>query len=49
MLLIRPGKPWRNPVIESFDSRLRDECLNIHMFWFLATPGQPHAGGGTTS
>jgi len=29
------GGPWRNPFIESFNGRLRDECLNIHLFWSL--------------
>jgi putative transposase len=32
---IPPGQPWRNGYIESFNSRLRDECLNINMFWSL--------------
>ena len=35
MLLIPTGEPWRNPFIESFNGRLRDECLNIHLFWSL--------------
>ena len=26
-------QPWRNDYIESFNSRVRDECLNINMFW----------------
>jgi putative transposase len=30
---IRPGKPVENAFIESFNGRLRDECLNEH--WFL--------------
>ena len=30
----RPGKPTDNAVIESFNRRLRDECLNQH--WFLS-------------
>jgi putative transposase len=30
----RPGKPNDNAFIESFNSRLRDECLNEH--WFLS-------------
>ena len=30
----RPGKPTDNPYIESFNGKLRDECLNIH--WFLS-------------
>jgi putative transposase len=30
----RPGKPTDNSFVESFDARLRDECLNTH--WFLS-------------
>jgi transposase InsO family protein len=30
------GQPWRNGYIESFNSRVRDECLNINMFWSLS-------------
>ena len=30
---IEPGKPVQNAVMESFNGRLRDECLNQH--WFL--------------
>ena len=30
---IQPGKPIQNAHIESFNGRLRDECLNSH--WFL--------------
>ena len=30
----RPGKPTDNAFIESFNSRLRQECLNEH--WFLS-------------
>lgn len=29
---IRPGKPTENGYIESFNGRLRDECLNVHEF-----------------
>ena len=29
---IRPGKPVENGYIESFNGRLRDECLNAHVF-----------------
>lgn len=32
---IRPGKPVENGYIESFNGRLRDECLNVHLFWSL--------------
>jgi putative transposase len=28
----RPGKPTDNAFIESFNSSLRDECLNVHWF-----------------
>jgi putative transposase len=31
---IRPGKPVENAFIESFNGRVRDECLNQH--WFLS-------------
>jgi putative transposase len=30
----RPGKPTDNAVIESFNGRFREECLNQH--WFLS-------------
>lgn len=29
---IRPGKPVENAFIESFNGRLRDECLDVHQF-----------------
>jgi putative transposase len=29
------GEPWRNGYVESFNSRIRDECLNINSFWSL--------------
>jgi putative transposase len=32
---IPPGEPWRNGYVESFNSRIRDECLNINTFWSL--------------
>lgn len=31
----RPGKPVENAFIESFNGRLRDECLNVHQFTSL--------------
>jgi len=34
--LIEPGKPNQNAYIESFNGRLRDECLNEH--WFTSLP-----------
>lgn len=33
---IEPGKPTQNGYIESFNGRLRDECLNEHWFISLA-------------
>ncbi len=33
LAFIRPGKPNENAYVESFNGRLRDECLNEH--WFL--------------
>ena len=32
---IRPGKPVENAYIESFNGRVRDECLNLHLFQTL--------------
>jgi putative transposase len=32
---IRPGKPVENCYIESFNGRLRDECLNTNVFTTL--------------
>jgi putative transposase len=36
LAFIPPGEPWRNGYVESFNSRVRDECLNINIFWSLA-------------
>ena len=33
---IRPGKPVENGYIESFNARLRDECLNVTLFESLS-------------
>jgi putative transposase len=37
---IEPGKPVQNAFIESFNSRLRDECLNEHVFLSLTEARQ---------
>ena len=34
LAFIRPGKPIENCLVESFNGRFRDECLNLH--WFLS-------------
>ena len=36
MRFIDPGKPVQNAYVESFNGRLRDECLNEHWFSTLA-------------
>lgn len=33
---IAPGEPQQNGFVESFNGRLRDECLNEHLFPSLA-------------
>ena len=35
MLHIEPGSPWENRNCESFDGKLRDECLNGEIFYSL--------------
>jgi len=37
---IEPGKPVKNAFVESFNGRLRDECLNEHVFLSLAEARQ---------
>lgn len=39
-LLIDPGQPTQNAYIESFNGRLRDECLNDHWFTSLSQARQ---------
>ena len=34
-LYIEPGSPWENPYSESFNSRFRDELLNVELFTSL--------------
>ena len=36
LAFIRPGKPTENGFIESFNGRLRDECLNVEIFRSMA-------------
>ncbi len=35
LIFIAPGKPMQNGHVESFNGRLRDECLNVN--WLLNT------------
>lgn len=35
-IYIEPGCPWENGVVESFHSRLREECLNQEIFYSRA-------------
>lgn len=37
---IQPGRPMQNGYIESFNGRLRDECLNAHWFATMADARQ---------
>jgi putative transposase len=48
--LIEPGKPNQNAYIDSFNGRLRDECLNERCFPACCThaPRLNAAGGNTT-
>ena len=32
---IPPGEPWQNGYVESFNNRVRDECLNLNQFHSL--------------
>ena len=32
-IFIEPGKPWQNGLGESFNSRMREECLNMELFY----------------
>lgn len=34
-LFIEPGSPWENGYCESFNSKLRDELLNVEIFTTL--------------
>lgn len=34
-LFLEPGSPWENGYVESFNGRLRDECLNANLSSFL--------------
>jgi putative transposase len=36
LVFITPGRPVENSYLESFNGRLRDECLNVSLFFSLA-------------
>ena len=47
---IQPGKPVQNAYAESFNGRLRDECLNANWFTSLSdAPGKSKPGGRITT
>ena len=46
---IRPGKPVQNGYIESFNGRLRDECLNGEIFFSLADARKNSSAGAATT
>lgn len=46
---IAPGKPQQDGFVESFDGRLRDECLNEHLFSSLAAARRIIGHGGRTT
>ena len=35
-MIIEPGSPWKNGYCESFNSKLRDELLNVEIFYSFA-------------
>jgi transposase InsO family protein len=39
---IEPGSPWQNPYVESFNARMRDELLNVEVFYLPG--GGPNPG-----
>ena len=34
-MYIEPGSPWENGYVESFNGKLRDELLNLEVFYTL--------------
>jgi transposase InsO family protein len=45
---IAPGRPMQNAFAESFIGRLRDECLNEHLFRGLNDLARSSRAGATT-
>ncbi len=46
---IAPGKPMQNGLVESLIGRLRDACLNEHLFRACQRPGTRSSSGGSTT
>jgi hypothetical protein len=46
---IAPGKPMQNGFVESFNGRLRDECLNEHLFAKSTRLARSSRNGGSTT
>ena len=46
---IAPGKPTQNAFVESFNGRMRDECLNEHVFTSLADARRIVEPGASTT
>ena len=42
-----PGKPWQNATNESFNDKLREECLSLE--WFGNRTPVPHASSDTVT
>jgi putative transposase len=42
---IEPGKAVQNAFVESFNSKLRDECLNEHVFLSWPRRARPSSSG----
>jgi putative transposase len=49
LCFIRPGRPVENGFIESFNGRLRDECLNVEWFSSLHDARENWLGGAITT
>ena len=46
-LYIEPGSPWQNGRNESFNGRLRDECLNLEWFYNISEANYQEAISNT--
>lgn len=49
LCFIRPGRPVENGLIESFNGRLRDECLNVEWFGSLIKHERDWRSGAITT